>query len=75
VLSPLVSKLIDGWARALLNEEIVQSALAAKRWQRALQLMAVWLREAGPEEARAIDADYRVVMDGLGPCARTRPRR
>lgn len=33
------------------------------------------LREAGPEEARAIHADYRVVMDGLGPCARTRPRR
>ena len=50
VLSPLVSKLIDGWARALLNEEIVQSALAAKRWQRALQLMAVWLREASAEE-------------------------
>ncbi|MEP7123204.1 MAG: hypothetical protein ABJE95_19910 [Byssovorax sp.] len=49
-LSPLVSKLIDGWARALLNEEIVQSALAAKEWQTALHLMAVWLREASPEE-------------------------
>lgn len=49
-LSPLVSKLIDGWARALLNEEIVQSALAAKQWQTALHLMAVWLREASPEE-------------------------
>ena len=50
VLTPLVSKLIDGWARALLNEEIVQSALAAKQWQLALHLMAVWLREASPEE-------------------------
>lgn len=30
------------------------------------------LREAGPDEARAIQADYRVVMEGLGPCARTR---
>ena len=49
-LTPLVSKLIDGWARALLNEEIVQSALAAKEWQTALHLMAVWLREASPEE-------------------------
>jgi hypothetical protein len=49
-LTPLVSKLIDGWARALLNEEIVQSALAAKQWQTALHLMAVWLREASPEE-------------------------
>ena len=50
VLTPLVSKLIDGWARALLNEEIVQSALAAKQWQVALHLMAVWLREASAAE-------------------------
>jgi len=56
MLSPLVSKLIDGWARDLLNEEIVQSALAAKQWQRALQLMAVWLREASPEEHDEVDA-------------------
>lgn len=33
------------------------------------------LSEAGPDEARAIQADYRVVIDGLGPCARTRARR
>ncbi|HYJ51673.1 MAG TPA: hypothetical protein VEW04_00720 [Allosphingosinicella sp.] len=33
------------------------------------------LSEAGPEEARSILADYRVVIDGLGPCARTRVRR
>ncbi|HYI64899.1 MAG TPA: hypothetical protein VEW71_08450 [Allosphingosinicella sp.] len=32
------------------------------------------LREAGADEARAIQADYRVVMEGLGPCARTRRR-
>ncbi len=55
-LSPLVSKLIDGWARALLNEEIVQSAIAAKKWQRALHLMAVWLREASPEERDGVQA-------------------
>jgi len=30
------------------------------------------LSEAGADEARAIQADYRVVMDGLGACARTR---
>ncbi len=53
LLTPLVSKLIDPWARALLNEEIVQSALAAKQWQRALQLMSVWLREASPRTATA----------------------
>ena len=33
------------------------------------------LSEASAEEARAIQADYRVVMDGLGPCRRTRARR
>ncbi|MEO7327456.1 MAG: hypothetical protein ABI193_02680 [Minicystis sp.] len=49
-LTPLVSKLIDGYARALLNEEIVLAAIASKRWQRALSLMGVWLREAGVEE-------------------------
>jgi hypothetical protein len=30
------------------------------------------LREAGPDEARAIQADYGLVIEGLGPCARTR---
>lgn len=55
-LLPLVSKLVDAWARDLLNEEIVQSALAAKRWQRALRLMAVWLREASPEEHDGVQA-------------------
>lgn len=48
-LVPLVSKLIDDDARALLNEEIVASALAAKRWETAIQLMGVWLREAQTE--------------------------
>jgi hypothetical protein len=55
-LAPLVSKLVDAWARDLLNEEIVQSALAAKQWQRALRLMAVWLREASPEESDGVRA-------------------
>src|SRR3954471_8659057 len=33
------------------------------------------LAEASPEEAQAVQADYRVVMDGLGRCARTRTQR
>jgi hypothetical protein len=33
------------------------------------------LSEAGPEEAQAIQTDYRLVIEGLGPCARTRARR
>lgn len=40
------------------------------------RLPADALSEAAADEGRAIQADYRVVMDGLGPCARTRvPRR
>ena len=30
------------------------------------------LSEAAPDEARAIRADYRLVIEGLGPCARNR---
>jgi len=33
------------------------------------------LRESGVDEARAIQADYRVIIEGLGGCARTRARR
>ncbi|HEV2865162.1 MAG TPA: hypothetical protein VGX37_01485 [Allosphingosinicella sp.] len=33
------------------------------------------LAEAGSEEARAIAADYRLVLAGLGPCTRSRARR
>ncbi len=36
------------------------------------RLPADALSEAAPEEARSIQADYRVIMDGLGRCARTR---
>lgn len=36
------------------------------------RLPADVLSEATPDESRAIQADYRVVMDGLGRCARTR---
>ena len=40
------------------------------------RLPADALSEATAEERPAIEADYRVVRDGLGPCARTRvPRR
>lgn len=38
-------------------------------------LPAATLSGAAPEEARAIQADYRLVIDGLGRCARNRARR
>ncbi len=40
------------------------------------RLPADSLSEATPEERPAIEADYRVIREGLGPCARSRvPRR
>lgn len=39
------------------------------------RLPADTLSEATPEESQAIQADYRVIMDGLGRCARTRTPR
>jgi hypothetical protein len=55
-LRPLVSKLVDGWARALLNQEVVESALDAGQAREALSLMSTWLREAGPEERATVRA-------------------
>jgi hypothetical protein len=49
-LSPLSGKLIDNHARAFLNEEAVQCALAARRFPMALDLMHTWLREAADDE-------------------------
>jgi len=39
------------------------------------RLPADALSEASAEESPAIQADYRVIMDGLGPCARSRVSR
>lgn len=48
-LLPLRGKLIDAHARSLLNEELSTSALGAKRYGQAIDLMLEWLREAGVE--------------------------
>jgi hypothetical protein len=71
------------WSVAL--SEIVDDSAAAPApntllWYRLActlpaRLPADALSEASPEEARAIQTDYRLVMDGLGRCARTRARR
>jgi hypothetical protein len=61
-LSPIVSKLIDGYARALLNEEIVASAIEAKRWALAVDLMSVWMREAEEDERGPVRARMEQLM-------------
>ena len=71
------------WAVAL--SEIVDEAAAPPArdtflWYRLActlpaRLPPDTLREAGADEGRAIQADYRLVMEELGPCTRTRVRR
>lgn len=71
-LQPLVSKLIDAYARALFNEEIVGAALEARRWSLAVDLMSVWLREAeederGPVRSRMAELMKQVPAEELQP--------
>ena len=70
------------WSAAL--SEIVDDAAAPPApdtllWYRLActlpaRLPANALSEAPADEAQAIQADYRVIMQGLGPCTRTRTR-
>ena len=71
------------WSVAL--SEIVDDAAAPPQpdsllWYRLActlppSLPAQALRETGRLEAQAIQADYRLIIQGLGPCARNRPQR
>ncbi|WP_437975259.1 hypothetical protein WMF11_45825 [Sorangium sp. So ce295] len=56
VLRPLVSKMIDPYVRALLNEEVTAAAMEAGAWTQAIELMSVWLREADDDRRAAVRA-------------------
>ncbi len=55
-LRPLVGQLIDSYARDMLHEEAVIAAVTAHRWDDALWLLDVWLRDV-PEDDRATVLD------------------
>ncbi len=65
LLGPLFGKLLDGYARAFLNEEVVRAAFDAGRHDVALSLLAAWLRSPeGPRDrlsARA--AEWLVAVE------------
>ena len=67
LLLPLQSKLIDPWARALYNQEVLDSAVEAQRWDRALSLMRVWLREAGLDERATARAHIEASLERVPP--------
>ncbi|WP_437905418.1 hypothetical protein WME95_45140 [Sorangium sp. So ce327] len=56
VLRPLVSKMIDPYVRALLNEEVTAAAMEAGAWTQAIELMSVWLRETDDDRRAAVRA-------------------
>lgn len=67
ILEPLVSKLLDAYARDFLNEEIVMSALAANKNRRALELMETWLRETNADDQSAIGRRIDSLLAGVPP--------
>jgi hypothetical protein len=64
-LTPLISKLIDPWARYLLNEEVMAAAILAGRTDKAFEMMSVWLREAGDEDRTLVRSRVTAALDGL----------
>ena len=64
-LRPLVNKLIDPYARALLDEELVVAALGARRWDEAVAFMGLWRREA--DDPRAVRARIEALALELPP--------
>lgn len=66
VLEPLLSKLIDAWARDLLNEELINAAIAAGDPKLAMHAMTVWLREAGDDERALVRSRVERALARLG---------
>lgn len=67
-----VTEVIDDSAPSPQRDTLLWYRLACSL---PAQLPRASLSEAGAEEAPAIEADYRLVMDALGRCARSRTRR
>jgi hypothetical protein len=62
---PLVGKLIDPYARVLLDEQIVMAGIAARRWYEAVAYMDLWLRDAPEEDAASVRAAVRRALESI----------
>jgi hypothetical protein len=69
--SVALSEIVDDAAAPPARDTLLWYRLACTLPPR---LPAQSLSEAAADEADAIQADYRLVMDGLGRCVRTRTR-
>jgi hypothetical protein len=66
-LLPLVGKLIDPYARALFDEEIVRAAIDARRWYEAVAYMDLWLRESQDDARATARANVDRALAGVPP--------
>jgi len=62
---PLVGKLIDPYARMLLDEYIVAAAIGAGRWYEAVAYMDLWLRDAQDETAQSARAQVKQSLEAV----------
>lgn len=61
-LLPLVGRLLDIHARDLLHEEAVIAAVTAQRWQEALRLLDIWMRDVPEDERAAVLSITRALL-------------
>jgi hypothetical protein len=65
LLRTLVGKLLDPWARAILDGEVTMAALEAKYEYEAFAYMDTWLREVPEEQRDAVRKKLRSLLEGL----------
>ena len=64
-LLPLVGKLIDPYARLLLDESIVAAAIGAHRWYEAVAYMDLWLRDGQEDETELVRRAVRRNLEAV----------
>ena len=64
-LLPMVGKLIDLYARLLLDESIVAAAISAHRWYEAVAYMDLWLRDGQEDEAEVVRRAVRRSLEAI----------
>jgi hypothetical protein len=62
---PMVGKLIDPYARLLLDESIVAAAIGAHRWYEAVVYMDLWLRDGQEDEAEVVRRAVRRSLEAV----------
>jgi hypothetical protein len=65
LIGPIVGKVVDGRARALLQEELTFDALEARQPYEAIAYMDAWLRGASEDEREASEAKVAVALGAV----------